>query len=297
MRQANQELCLECAALSAEDRSRVLDDYATARSHLEFVFRVKLAHWQQLPYLLAGLGHPDQAQARAVAGRALALFDAAGDDAEHHALSLLLCSPGSVGRQQLEDLAAGRRPLAQLPAVLRVAARLRFVPIAERYVEGLHARAHRFAEVAPHHGPVHIAWLLALPRLREGLQEQPAEFLQTFADACSLARSLRVAVREFGFAQHPTILKLQADLPKADFSKAGRKTVVQVLFHVDPGTLFGDFGGLGGPGGLPGPGQPPAPRRLSWQPPPALGSRAEQLWRKYAVQHFRAIAKARGPSV
>ena len=66
----------------------------------------------------------------------MALFDAAGDDAEHHALSLLLCSPGSVGRQQLEDLATGRRPLAQLPAVLRVAARLRCVLIVERYVEG-----------------------------------------------------------------------------------------------------------------------------------------------------------------
>eukprot|EP00969_Alexandrium_andersonii_P055793 2459248-Alexandrium_andersonii.AAC.1 len=42
------------------------------------------------------------------------------------------------------------------------------------------------------------------------------------------------------------------------------------VFHVDPCTSLGDFGGLGGPGGLPGPGQPPAPRRLAWQPPPAL---------------------------
>ena len=168
-----------------EERQMVLVDFAAARQHIDLSLRVKLSHWQQLPYVLFGLGHACEAVQRSSAQRALKLFDSTCQTSQqdaclnHHYLSVLLCCPGTASRRELEALAAGDATLEELPLLLPWASRFRFTPVAERWVEGLHASAKRHVRAAPHAGPVHLAFESALPS-RMVVQACRAELLIDF---------------------------------------------------------------------------------------------------------------------
>eukprot|EP00969_Alexandrium_andersonii_P115275 5098203-Alexandrium_andersonii.AAC.1 len=68
-----------------------------------------------------------------------------------------------------------------------MAAKFRFIPVAERFIEGVHARVHKFVDVAPHHGPVHIAWKLVYAQLKRLMVLQP-DALPAFARFCEKVR-------------------------------------------------------------------------------------------------------------
>ena len=50
--------------LTQSERSRIMQEFAHARNHLDFCFHTKFGHWQQLPWLLFGLAHWDIREAR-----------------------------------------------------------------------------------------------------------------------------------------------------------------------------------------------------------------------------------------
>eukprot|EP00969_Alexandrium_andersonii_P069163 3051238-Alexandrium_andersonii.AAC.1 len=76
-----------------------------------------------------------------------------------------------------------------------------------------------------------------------------------------------------GFQQHPGVLEVEARFPTAAVARAGRKYLVQILYHADPGTLFRSAADLPG---LP---PPPGPPSHGWQPQPvAVGSLFLRLW-------------------
>ena len=66
--------CLS-AELSVEDRSLTLKDFEFAKSYGQFALVSKLHHWQELPWLIIGMTHHQQMQARAVAKQALDAYD------------------------------------------------------------------------------------------------------------------------------------------------------------------------------------------------------------------------------
>ena len=100
---------------------------------------LRLSWWRALPWILFGIAHHIYEVAVSCAVRGLQLFEAAGDDVVHHPLALLFCSPDTICGVQLRLFATLQRKLDELPALLFQVARLRFAPVSERYVEGLHA--------------------------------------------------------------------------------------------------------------------------------------------------------------
>ena len=57
--------------LSEAEKQVVLADFAAARQHIDLSLRVKLSHWQQLPYVLFGLGHAEETVQKRCAKRSL----------------------------------------------------------------------------------------------------------------------------------------------------------------------------------------------------------------------------------
>ena len=59
-------LILELAevGVGAADRAIIIGDYGNMRRYVFFVFLMKFSHWQQLPWVLLGLGHANISIAR-----------------------------------------------------------------------------------------------------------------------------------------------------------------------------------------------------------------------------------------
>ena len=110
-----------------------MEDYHLARGHLLCIFQIKTSVWSQLPLALCCAAHPVKSVARDGLQRCLELFDAAGPHVEHHGLSFIMLSPEFSYRQEVEAFIAGAE-WDEVPTVVRLAARVRFIPIAERWV-------------------------------------------------------------------------------------------------------------------------------------------------------------------
>lgn len=144
-------------ALSEEDRSVVLGDFAHARRHILFSMQLKTAFWRQLPWILFGLGHADDNTARECGARALQLFANAGDTATHHYVTLLMLGPGRC-RDELLSYVAQQQPREALPLLERMCARFRFAAVSERWIEGRHAQAKAHLRSARNASAVHTAF-------------------------------------------------------------------------------------------------------------------------------------------
>ena len=227
-----------CMANLAEgEHQLILTDFQRARQHLVLATQIKLGFWQQLPYVLFGLGHKDAATQRQCAARALQLFDsseaaAAGDRRLHHHVTLALCAPETAARRDLEALIAGRMTVQDSPALLVWAGKFMFTPVAERWVEALHAAAKRGSRSAPHAGPLHIAFESALPFLRQFLQRED-EALKTLATACQQTRKLQKCLDCLGLRQHPTVQGMLHNNSRRVFDRQCRKMCVQIFYHCD----------------------------------------------------------------
>jgi hypothetical protein len=167
-------LTLACAP---GERAEILANFAAARRQLLMTFSLKLSHWQQLPHVLFGIAHHDSNRARDLARRALQIFNMAGNDASHHWISLAVCSAGSVGHQQMVAFIAGA-VLRDLPFLESMASRLKFSPIAERWVESRHALMKHSLRNCPHASAQHVAFFGMMPALRKFLQDRPQDFVE-----------------------------------------------------------------------------------------------------------------------
>lgn len=145
------------AGLPREDRSLILQDFARAKRHILFNIELKLGFWRTLPWILFGTGHSNLAVARGCGQRALQLY-MSNLDAQHHWVSMLLCHPGGEGHAQLVLFVSGEASLVDLSVVARMAARFRFTPCVERWIEGRHAQALAHLRATRHASVVHIAF-------------------------------------------------------------------------------------------------------------------------------------------
>lgn len=220
--------------LSQEDQQKVLSDWERGRRHLAFTLLMKTGCWGQLPSVCVGIAHHDEACARAAALKALQLYESAGDAYPHHALTLSLLSPGPA-RQQLELFITGDS-LESLPLLCQHAARLKFILVAERWVEGLHALSNRKMLVARRHAPPMVGLSLHMNHIRSFLGSSPAN-LAKLAEYAEQVNTARIACEELGFGCHPVVQEVDACT-----SRKGRHTrLVEVIYHCDGPTLFAHY--------------------------------------------------------
>ena len=145
--------------LRPQELAEIMEDLAKGRGYIISSLEIKLSCWLQLPLVLASVGHHNLDKARKGIKRAAEIYDSLADPEQHHALSNLCLKRGSPMRLQLDLFVAGK-PLASLPLAMELAGRMRFMPVVERLVEGLHARIKRFTGHARHHTASYVSFSL-----------------------------------------------------------------------------------------------------------------------------------------
>jgi hypothetical protein len=122
--------------LSSKERSVLVQDYEQGRAHLQFVLSLRLGHWEQHPWMLFGAACSDQDVARVC-------------------LQLCLTTPSDHPKvkylhtelmEEAQSFIAGST-LQGLTLLHRFLAELRFVPTAERSIEGEHAQVPQFVKI------------------------------------------------------------------------------------------------------------------------------------------------------
>ena len=171
-----------------------------------------------------------------------------GQDNMLDSLSTYALSAGSTCREQLQCFGDGSAKLEDLDEALILACRFKFMPVVERYVEGLHARVHRHAKMAPCFGPCTVAWQFAQQALVNKIEEGGAEFTQELATACREVQNIMDAVELFGFRDHPVVQRLVAEIGHGKLLNQARPDLLNVLFHADPPTLYQTLPALRQPG-------------------------------------------------
>ena len=206
------------------------------------VLGLKLSCWGQLPLTLVGIAHHCEDIARRAAGKALQLFESLGDSWDHHTLSLLLMGHTSPVRPQLQAFAAGVSR-DSVPLVLQHAARLRFIVVSERWIEGRHALSQKTFARARHHAPPLMGLAIHMSDIRAVLETAPSALLGLAAHAASVRTPL-LAVEALGLRGHPVVQRLLDGVPPAKQARVtikARKQIVEAIYHCDGPTLFDTY--------------------------------------------------------
>ena len=228
------------AACSEVDQNVVVADFNHARRYSMLVCTLKFSHWEQLPWLLIGISHHDCQKARRCAARALQLQDAAPCE---HELARLLCGEGSQGRHEMSAFVRGE-PLSNLPLLQSYAAKFKFVPVSERWVESRHALIKRHLRKCTHASALHVAFMSCQSLLRDIFQNMPHEF-ERLVLFCELTKSPLQALQSVRLHWHPQVQRvLQTN--RAQLGRSYRPWVIELLYHVDWATLFQDLPSDGG---------------------------------------------------
>ena len=246
--------------VQGQDRAVILRDFDSMRHYVHLIFNIQFGHWQQLPWILAGTASSSLGVARGCARRALAMFAGAPGGRRHHFVEMLLCAPGSRGHYEMTAFVNGEDP-RNLPLLLRMMARFRFILTSERWVEALHAANKHWLSTAHHAGAVHVAFRSCLPVLKARLEHDPGCF-HALADHCMNTRNIVECLKTIGFELHPRVREILATEKKSSLHRKYLKELMRMIYHVDPRTLYQDL-----PDKLPiGPVPPPPPA-----PPPGPG--------------------------
>lgn len=224
------------ARLSAVDRALVLGDFGRARQHVQLCLKIRLSYWKQTPWSLFGTAHLNAAVARDCARLSLALFESATDDTEHHPLTLLFCAADSIGGVQLRLFASGERSLDQLPFLETQVAKLKFAPVAERWIESRHSLAKRSIATAPHVTAAYIAFHGVQLPLRGKLTQTPDQ-LPVYALHCSSCRNPVTCLKAMGLWHHPRVVALLEAVGYGVLNRQYSPALTEILYHVDAHSL------------------------------------------------------------
>ena len=129
--------------MSTDDRATLLKDAALGKQVLMFYVMCKTSCFTQLPLLWLGISSFNWREARHHAAVCQRLHALQAPGADHH-LSRTLCD--TLG-EDLNQFIHGQPPST---ALLSIMASMRFNPINEQGVEGLHAATKRGTAIAPH---------------------------------------------------------------------------------------------------------------------------------------------------
>ena len=125
----------------------------------------------------------------------LRLYAAAGDDFNHHWLTMLNCVPGGLMHDVVLRFVNGTLRREDSPLLMRICARWRFALVVERWIEGRHALMKALLRPVRHASAVHIAYTQCLRKLLS-MCEADADFIHDLADCCSRVRNANEAVTD-----------------------------------------------------------------------------------------------------
>ena len=235
----NDELVMN---LSESDRAAIIQEFGRARRHIIFNLQLKMSFWLSPPWSHMALGHPDEDVARGEARRSLQRFHAEPPEADHHAVTLELCSPGGRGYDEMSRFAAGAVSREQCPTIIYYAAIFRFATVSERWIEGRHAQAKSGLRSARCAGIVHIAFTGSFTRIKK-LVMSPGS-VDKFAELCLEVRRPKLAIYASGLNKHPAFVCIEQEVSKVwKLNEVFRTMLVEILFHIDSFTLFQKVGG------------------------------------------------------
>ena len=231
---ATQELRIMAteADLTGEEQMSLHRDFLQGKKHLLFVFGLKLAAFQTLPWTLAGVAHYSESVAREHAEKVLRIFDNAAVPADLHPLCAGL-QQGQPLRASLEGFVAGE-PRDEV--VQRFAARFAFVRVSERHIEGRHAKLKSFIRTCPHHSPALVAWRAVSQALAD--EVVTAQAVSALAAQCARTRTALGAAGALGFSNHPLIAALLKTKTKTAINHDHYKVVRDCIYHCDAETRF-----------------------------------------------------------
>ncbi len=239
MQLASLVLLPSVAALNGEEKAAILRDFRLARQHILMTFTIKFSHWRQLPWVCIGVAHPSRDVAASCMERAIALIPSASQEARRHPYVRLLCDPASPVFAEVVGYIRDGIDLHDLPVLERIVGRFAFIPIAERWVESLHAKAKKDLMGAPHFSSVHLAFKSMQRQLRDVLVDHP-ELLIEMSEHCTTVKNPRASLEAMGLWMHPDVQeKLGDELGSVrGFGRHLRPWVIELIYHCDPDTVF-----------------------------------------------------------
>ena len=144
-------LVMEPAALTAEQRGVIFQDFCRGRQAFTFYVMLAAGVYEQFPLVLASLAHHKPTIAQAFALKLMSAYDGLTQEQRGalHPLVHLVLSPAGDCRRDVQFFASAGvvRPLLR-----RHQARLKFIRIIEREAESLHAKVSQGIRRAPNHG-------------------------------------------------------------------------------------------------------------------------------------------------
>lgn len=117
--------------LTTAEWTGLLSEFNRGKSHLVYIVTLKMAHWQELPWLLCQVGHYDETIAREGAKKALAKFTAFPSAEVNHRLTMDACHPDTTLGIELREFVKGK-PRQELASFHAFGAGLANIPITER---------------------------------------------------------------------------------------------------------------------------------------------------------------------
>ena len=238
-------------ACSETDRAWILEDFEAGRQHLMFSLVMQTACWTHLPHRLVSLGHFDEGVARAEAGACLriwASFTEAEKEAAHGVTKALLL-PGSELSTQFREFIRGTS-LQALPKLELFSAKLRFIPLSEKPIEGRRAIIHKVLKKASNAGPVFLSMAERMPLLVNLSKTNPNLIQDLAQDAESLYHPLQASIT-MGVSNHPSLAPIVASVSqeRPNFQSCmlwgsthkHSKDVKKVVYHVDMHSQFMDL--------------------------------------------------------
>jgi hypothetical protein len=194
------ELYLELPRqLEEADKTRIMNDWELARTHVVTMLSLKLHHWTEDPYIVFGMGHY-------LADKAFRAYTKAIGSTSPHPYILRLRDEALAKDLKLwEELKGGlarRDDPFDAPALRAYLAELRTAPSAERPAEAVHAVVHKEVKRAPSHGCAVVSMANRYPEIKKFIVEKPENF-DKMAEYIAQITDGRTAVEILGLSHHP----------------------------------------------------------------------------------------------
>ena len=221
-------------SITPEQWATICGDFERARALMVAGLIVKMDWVLRLPWKLAVIAHHDHKIARTIGRRIVEEYDAMPNDlrAASHRVSARVLALGTEMRAQLEQFLAGT-PMARLPALCREILVLKFICLAERYIEGTHSLVSRWLR-SKRYLPVAVSLARRFPSMELMLQQHP-ECLQSLVECFEECRSLKALPALTGCAGHPRVLAAILQPRQASAKSYWRlyKVFSEVLYRCD----------------------------------------------------------------
>ncbi len=203
-------------------------DFVHAQGCAQTILNVKLNCWDQLPWLLCGIAHTNIDLARQTAAKCLNLFDQtpAPNQNLHHPLAVACLSRSFPIRNDIERFANGTSFLELGHEAQLLINAFRFIPIAERVVEGKHKDIKRALSRLTIHSAPRVSMAVRQNEVVSMTKDETK--MKLLQEVLAEVRSEVDLIALFGLSAHPD-LQAGAHRGRRRFSK----DFVRVIYRND----------------------------------------------------------------